>query len=218
VAGSEGGPGIESEYKFLLVRPPSTEQLERFGECAHITQHYLSCDDPSVSRRVRVLSRGGIEEYFYTEKSAVAPEDLADANEVADGPLHRVEDERRIPRWEFEQLLGEQDPATTTVVKRRWSHVLAGGATVDLDHLSQPLDLWVVELELPVNAGQATLSESPVDGQDPRTLLAGLVDLGADVTFDSSYSMGGIAKGTLSGRGVVGGGVNGSVDEAETGF
>jgi CYTH domain-containing protein len=139
------GDGIEIERKFVLGEPPTPEVLAGFGEPKHLEQHYLVSERPGLTRRVRAVSSAGTIRYFYTEKEPLS----ADAPGAEEGgtAVVRAEREAEITGARYKELRAEADPAYRVVVKDRW-RIPVDDLVFELDHVTAPVELWVLEVEL----------------------------------------------------------------------
>jgi predicted ATPase/CYTH domain-containing protein len=117
------------EYSELLA------YAEQHGVAAHILQTYLTAPI-GLERRVRQREVGGVTTWYYTEK---APTYLSGV---------RIERERQIGVGEYIELLREASPDHVPILKTRytWTHA---GRVMELDVVHRPLDLVVLEVEVP---------------------------------------------------------------------
>ena len=164
-----GGNGIEIERKFVLAEPPAPEVLESFGEPLHMEQRYLR-SRPGLSRRVRAVTTGGASRYFYTEKEPLP----GDGPAVESDAVVRAEREEEIPTVRFRELCAEADDDYRVVVKDRW-RIPVGDHVFELDHVTAPVELWVLEVEL--DDADAPVVVPPEFGtvrEDPACSMAAL--------------------------------------------
>ena len=166
--------GLEIERKFVLAEPPAPEVLEAFGEPLHLEQRYLRSNRPGLSRRVRAVTTGGASRFFYTEKEPLP----GDGQAAESGAVVRVEREEEIPAVRYRQLCAEADDDYRVVVKDRW-RIPVGDRVFELDHVTAPLELWALEVEL--------------DDADAPVVVP--PEFGA-VREDPSLSMAALARGT----------------------
>jgi CYTH domain-containing protein len=138
-----GGNGIEIERKFVLAAPPAPDVVASFGEPVHMEQRYLASPRAGLTRRVRATATAGASRFFYTEKEPLAGVGPPGAS----GAVVRAEREEEISADRYRELCGEADPAYRVVVKDRW-RIPAGDLVFELDHVTAPVELWVLEVEL----------------------------------------------------------------------
>jgi CYTH domain-containing protein len=169
-----GDDGIEIERKFILAAPPAPGVLASFGEPLHIEQRYLRSPRAGLTRRVRAMTTAGASRFFYTEKEPLPGVGPA----AGGGAVVRAEREEEIPADRYEQLRGEADDSYRVVVKDRW-RIPAGDLVFELDHVTAPVELWVLEVEL----------------DDPDTPVVVPSEFGA-VREDPACSMAALARGT----------------------
>jgi CYTH domain-containing protein len=139
------GDGLEIERKFLLAEPPTASTLSGFGEPVHMEQRYLVTPREGLTRRVRSMTTSGGSRYVYTEKEAVPG--VVDGRMTGAGAVVRAEREAEVSDERYEELVGEADPAYRVVVKDRWK-IPVGDLVYELDHVTAPVELWVLEVEL----------------------------------------------------------------------
>ena len=168
------GDGIEIERKFVLGGPPSDAVLVGLDEPVHIEQRYLASPRLGLTRRVRAMTSGGETRYVYTEKEK-ATEDGAPASS---GAVMRLEREEDVSAERYQELCRETDDGYRLVVKDRW-RVPSGDLVFELDHVTEPVDFWVVEVEL----------------EDPDTPVVVPPDFGP-FREDPECSMAALARGT----------------------
>jgi CYTH domain-containing protein len=129
---------LEIERKFLIAPLDPAGVPLSTAPATTITQVYLTC--PAGEERVRARVHPDtdgtpVTTYTHTTKTSVSPgideevENIIDADTAA-------------------QLLGRADPDCRPVVKTRWT-VEHGTLTLEIDHISAPIDLWILEVELP---------------------------------------------------------------------
>lgn len=155
--------GTEIERKFLIRRYNGQIGGETVWD---IVQTYLVRGDPNIQRRVRSISVNGSTEYYYTEKKFVSAS-------------VRRENERKITREEYEELLGEADRELTPIIKTRRIFDYRG-QSFEMDEYPFSEKLATVELEL-VN------KEQPI-------FLPDFLEVVKEVTGDSRYSNAAMAK------------------------
>lgn len=131
---------IEEERKFLIDNP----DFSRFPtpvQLVDIRQVYLKIDPPE-ERRVRQRGIGGRFSCYYTIKKP-----------FPGGGGRRSEQEREISAEEYDQLLGEADPNSLPIVKRRHTFIF-GGLYFELDEFDPAFregwnhDQCLLEVEL----------------------------------------------------------------------
>jgi CYTH domain-containing protein len=98
------------------------------------------------------------------------------------GAVVRAEREEEVSAEHYEELRGEADDAYRVVIKDRW-RVPVGDLVFELDHVIEPTELWVIEVEL----------------EDPDTPVVVPPEFGA-VREDPSCSMAALARGTYPPR------------------
>ena len=127
---------LEVERKYLLATPPDIASLEAnyHVRAVEIEQTYLLSPTPKSEVRVRRRTQGHQSTYYRTEKIEVSPG-------------RRYERERTITPSEYQYLLATRDPAKATVRKTRYCFP-ASGLYFELDHLYEPRELWMLEVEL----------------------------------------------------------------------
>jgi len=122
---------VETERKYLIVKP-DLDVLRSMGcERSSILQTYLRSDDSSVVRRVR--QRGYAEgfSYCYTEKKAVSD-------------MSRLETETRLTEAEYLALLTEGEKA----VRKDRFRFFYNGQCFELDIYPGWEDTAILEIEL----------------------------------------------------------------------
>lgn len=151
----------------LLIEEPDVAALEAGAtSVSRIVQTYLTTDDGSAERvRRREVRDVHGERVQLTTTRKVG---------VSAGVVEEYE--REIDQQEYADLLRRSDPARLPVVKTRWV-VPYAGRTIEVDHLEEPRDLWLLEVELP---GEADLT---AELELPAYLVAT-----AEVTGDDRYS------------------------------
>ena len=167
-----GGDGVEIERKFVLAEPPAPEVLASFGAPLHIEQRYLRSPRAGLTRRVRAMSGAGANRYFYTEKEPLPGDGRPAAGGV--GAVVRAEREEEVTAERYEALRREAEPAYRVVVKDRW-RIPVGDLVFELDHVTAPAELWVLEVEL--DDADATVVVPPEFGtvrEDPACSMAAL--------------------------------------------
>lgn len=152
---------VEVERKWVLATPPRLDSLN--ATPVHITQHYLvsPAHEPTCEVRVRARTVDGHTTYYRTVKRPT------------EDPARRIEHEAVIAGETYQQLMAYQKPGTRAVRKTRWSFV-ENGQHFELDHITSPVNLWVLEAEL---------AEPDQEVQPP----ASLGEL-QEVTGDRAYS------------------------------
>lgn len=127
---------IEIERKYLLASPPDLDEIRaRCGDLqvAEIEQRYV--DAPAgVERRVRRRTSGGLTSYVLTEKRP-----------VAGSTLERTEDETTI---EVDRYEAEATATDGAVIRKRRHHFVHDGQAFELDQFFEPIDAWLLEIEL----------------------------------------------------------------------
>jgi len=134
--------GLEIERKYILAAPPGEAVLATFGRPVRIEQRYLVDGPGGTTRRLRVVQGDGPVRYVYTEKDRVGPEGPPDQ-----GPVVHAEREEEIAAERHASLLAQADPAARVVVKDRW-RIPVDDLVFELDHVHEPVELWVLEVEL----------------------------------------------------------------------
>ena len=129
--------GIEIERKWLLAAAPTDAWLAAHdARPLRIEQTYLRRSDGGPLGRVRRIGSGDETRYVLTEKRGTQA-----------GLTVREERERELDRAEYEQLLGDRDPALGTIRKTR--HVFPfGGHRLELDVFEEPPGIVLLEVEL----------------------------------------------------------------------
>jgi CYTH domain-containing protein len=168
-----GADGVEIERKFVLAAPPAPEVLDAFGEPLHMDQRYLRSPRAGLTRRVRAVSTPGSSRFFYTEK-----EPLPRVGPASSGAVVRAEREEEISAGRYRELCREADPDYRVVVKDRW-RIPVDDLVFELDHVREPVELWVLEVEL----------------DDPDVPVVVPPEFGA-VREDPACSMAALARGT----------------------
>lgn len=161
---------LEIERKFLLSTVPDlTDPLLAGAEVKRIHQTYLAVDTPARVRVRRVVSADEAVSFWHTTKHKV-------------GPGIRDEVEAEITSAEYEALLALKDPKRHTVVKDRYVFGFDGNV-FELDHVTSPRELWLLEVEL----------SAVEDLTAPISLPLG-VALDDEVTGKKGFSNAAIAK------------------------
>jgi CYTH domain-containing protein len=174
------GDGVEIERKFVLAAPLPPEVLAGFEEPVHIEQRYLHTPRVGLTRRVRAMTTAGATRYVYTEKERAPDRD--DDRPASSGAVMRAEREVEVSAERYEELRREADHDYRVVVKDRW-RVPAGDLVFELDHVTEPVDFWVVEVEL----------------DDPDTPVE-IPSVFGTVREDPNCSMASVARGTYPPR------------------
>jgi CYTH domain-containing protein/predicted ATPase len=161
---------LEVERKFLLAGPPDFGLPEFAGaQTVEIEQIYLRAE-AGHEVRIRRRTQHGQSSYYLTEK-----------RDAAGGA--RMEKESMISAREYLDLQRtRRDPARAVIRKQRTSFVYEN-QYFELDHLTGPGDLWLLEVELTEMSDRVTLPPSLRNSRD--------------VTGDRGYYMG-----TISANGV----------------
>jgi len=151
----------------LLIEEPDVAALEAAAtSVSRIVQTYLTTGDGSAERvRRREVRDASGERVQLTTTRKVG---------VSAGVVEEYE--RKVDEQEYAELLRRSDPARLPVVKTRWV-VPYSGRTIEVDHLEEPRDLWLLEVELPAQGDLTAELELP----------AYLVAI-AEVTGDDRYS------------------------------
>lgn len=126
---------VEIERKFLIEKP----DLEKLASKVHITvvdivQTYLVPNKNDVERRVRKRGTQDSYTYYLTTKTQI-------------NNLKRFEVEERITQKEYLTLLGQADPLTSTIVKKRICFVYKS-QYFEIDLFSFSDDKAILEIEL----------------------------------------------------------------------
>lgn len=126
---------LEIERKFLLAEAPNlSSPLMVSSEMVHITQTYLAVPGPA---RVRVrqarTNRGGV---VFTRTAKTRITDAV-----------KKEDEHEISEPEYQALLTIADRRRKPIKKIR-RRFLWNGMLFELDQITSPSALWVLEIEL----------------------------------------------------------------------
>jgi CYTH domain-containing protein len=102
----------------------------------YITQIYLQEVTAQVGRRVRKSTTLGVDEYFYTEKTATGV------------PGEHKEDEKKITLKEFRNLMYERDHSAAIIMKLRHP-IPYRGNLIELDEFITPKPGFVkIEVEV----------------------------------------------------------------------
>ena len=178
-----GGDGVEIERKFIVATPPPPALLASFAAPLHIEQRYLRSPRAGLTRRVRAMTDSGASRYFYTEKEPLpGPAPASGSRAVV-----RAEREVEISAARYRELCAEADDDYRVVVKDRW-RIPVGDLVFELDHVTAPVELWVLEVEL----------------DDPDVPVVVPPEFGI-VREDPACSMAALARGTYPpGRGTLG--------------
>lgn len=157
---------LEIERKFLLSAAPDFSRPELAGAVvSEIEQVYLTSADPDVTVRVRRRDSGnGIAHYRTTKRRL--------------GAGVSEEHERMISPSAYLYALEDADPAAAVIRKRRWVLPHAGHY-LEIDHLAEPGELWLLEIELTEEGQEVVLPE--------------FLQIEREVTGEPAYSMAGIA-------------------------
>ena len=157
---------LEIERKYHLPGAPDFTQPEFSGaQTVEIEQIYLQ-SAPGEEVRVRKRTQKGQSTYYRTTKTL-----------VRDGV--RTEHEEIISARDYLDLQKLRDPGLATVRKQRTCFVY-NNQYFELDHVTEPGDLWLLEIELTEENDKVELPPS----------LRGAVE----VTNDRRYGMGSIAR------------------------
>lgn len=164
---------LEIERKFLLAAAPDFSRAPLSGAVvSEIEQVYLRSDDEDVTLRVRRRDSGNGISHTRTVK-----------RRIGDGVSE--ENERRISPSAYLYALEDADPAAEVVRKRRW--VLPWqGHYLEIDHLTAPCELWLLEIELTEEGQEVSLPD--------------FLSIAREVTGEPDYSMAGIARGRRGAR------------------
>ncbi|MGE0817856.1 MAG: CYTH domain-containing protein [Candidatus Nanopelagicales bacterium] len=156
----------EIERKFLLEAPDVAALDAAAASVSRIVQTYLATDDGSAERvrRRHVHDAAGDRVQLTTTRKVG----------VSAGVVEEYE--RELDEEEYAELLQRSDPQRHPVVKTRWV-VPHAGRTIEVDHLEQPRDLWLLEVELPQT------DDLQADLEFPAYLA-----VTAEVTGDDRYS------------------------------
>lgn len=158
---------LEIERKFLLAAAPDfTVAPLADAVASDIEQVYLASTDDGVTVRVRRRDSGNGIAHTRTVK-----------RRVGDGISE--ENERMISPSEYLYALEDADPQASVVRKRRWVMPWRGHY-LEIDHLTDPCDLWLLEIEL------------TEEGQEVE--LPDFLAVAREVTGESAYSMAGVAR------------------------
>lgn len=148
---------LEIERKWLLSAAPPTALLAG-AVPVDIEQMYLP-PDGQTERRIRARTHDGHITYFHTTKTPKA------------GSAGRVEREQIITAETYHMLAGMRWPSTEVIRKRRFCFV-RGSQHFELDHLTEPVDAWLLEAELITADTEVTVpAELAIAGEvtaDPR--------------------------------------------------
>ena len=152
--------GIETERKFVIVRPDTALLSQREGyTVSRITQTYLA-SAPSVTHRVR--RREFAERVVYTE-----------TKKIRLSPLSAIEEEGEIDAVTYKALLGRIKEGTRPVEKTRHTFPY-GEHTVEIDVYPEWQRNCILEVELP--------------SEDAELTLPPFLTVIREVTGDRSYS------------------------------
>ena len=155
---------VEIERKWLLLGPPPATLLARAVPVV-IEQQYLASPTEGTERRIRARTHGTHTTYWHTIKV-----DRLDGN--------RGEYETQITSEEYQYLAYDRDPLKAIIRKKRHCFVHAG-QHFELDAITRPRRLWLLEAEL-------------ITADQPVTLPEGLPPF-VEVTGDPAWSNAAIA-------------------------
>lgn len=160
------GKGIETERKFVIVRPDAQTLCRQEGyTVSRITQTYLQ-SEPSVTHRVR--KREYDDNIAYTE-----------TKKIRLSPLSAIEEECEIDEATYKARLTQKKEGTRPVKKTR--HTFRYGShTVEIDVYPEWKKSCILEVELP--------------SEDTPLSLPSFVEVIREVTGDRTYSNASMSK------------------------
>lgn len=126
--------GIETERKYLLLTQPSQAVLAQATRTLAIEQIYLP-KNGTVKPRLRRIVENGEVTFMRTEKERLSP-------------MSQIEAEEPISETQWLDALAQRDRSRSTIHKQRYLFE-TGAAKWELDHLTSPVDVWLLEIELP---------------------------------------------------------------------
>ena len=152
---------LEIERRFL-IRYPDLDAVRAMPDhrVVHMEQSYLKPSGDFVGGRVRRVTGGDSERFFYTYKVRISD-------------MTRREYEREIGADEYRELMAHQTPGTITIQKDRHRFCYAG-LTYELDVYSFWDDRATVEAE--------------VESEDTPIPIPPCVELIKEVTHDRRYN------------------------------
>lgn len=129
--------GVEIERRFFLTHPPDESTLDTLAtRVERIEQMYL-CKVDGIRRRVRRIDCDGSTQWSLTHKHRLWGGLSADTETV-------------ISTDQLPDLFAMIDPGRAAVNKTRW-HLppgqVDGACDLIVDHIFQPYDLWIAEVE-----------------------------------------------------------------------
>lgn len=163
---------VETERKYL-IRFPDLAYLRTLDGCRvlEMRQTYLerSPAEPQTERRVRTITENGVTSYVYTKKSPRAY-------------LSRFEDEREVPREEYELLMKD---AYSELIKTRYAFPFAG-------HVME-IDVYPPEIGGEAFDGYAIL-EVEMNDPDEAVEFPEFLEIIREVTDEKKYHNKTLAK------------------------
>lgn len=159
---------VEIERKWLLAAAPPADVLAG-AVPVDIVQFYLEPDVDGAERRVRERIQDGHASYFLTTKTAVP----GDASQ-------RIEHESSIDAETYHRLVAEAGGHPWPIIKRRWCFV-HDGQHFEADHITMPIEAWLLEAELVMPGEDVTLPP--------------MLDVDREVTDDPNWRNAVIARG-----------------------
>lgn len=172
---------LERERKFALTREPDLRSLATVEPHAvEVTQIFLT-DEPPATRDV-----GSDNRPFPTAKRRVRHHRepygetfMLTVKRPTDMPGTRIEQSEPCDRATFDHLVTTgADPARLPVVKTRY-HFAYAGRILALDHFREPVERWILEVELLATESYATNIELP-------TWLGPVTDVSTDPAFSNA--------------------------------
>jgi len=162
---------VETERKYL-IKFPDLAHLRTMDGCRvlDMVQTYLERKEPDAERRIRSITENGGTVYIYTEKRPR-------------GYLSRFEDEKEIPREEYERL--RKEDGDSELVKTRYAFPFAGH--------TMEIDVYPPEIGGEVFEGYAIL-EVEMDDADETVEFPEFLEIVREVTVDKRYYNKTIAK------------------------
>ena len=162
---------VETERKYL-IKFPDLAHLRTMDGCRvlDMVQTYLERKEPDAERRIRSITENGGTVYIYTEKRPR-------------GYLSRFEDEKEIPREEYERL--RKEDGNSELIKTRYAFPYAGH--------TMEIDVYPPEIGGEVFEGYAIL-EVEMDDADETVVFPEFLEIVREVTDDKRYYNKTIAK------------------------
>jgi CYTH domain-containing protein len=135
--GGNGGTHLEIERKWLVERAPAPEVLETLGRL-DMVQVYVQAPGERRSRVRTTTWPDGTRTYHLTTKERLVP----------GSTLVRVETEEQVTKQQAKRLVSRfRLPGWGVLHKVRYL-VEHEGRTWELDHITEPVAVWVLEVEV----------------------------------------------------------------------